>query len=384
MPHSPSNMFRYFLWVLFFWSSLSWAIPPTISARAFLVWDVSSQQILAEQASDQRVEPASLTKLMTAYLVFDALANQRLSLQDEFSISTRAWKMLGSRMFIDPKMKVSVDDLLKGMIVQSGNDASVALAEIVAGSVEGFVDLMNIQAQKLGMKSTSYKNPEGLTQTGHYTTAQDLAILVNHLITTFPQYLPYYAIKNYHYPGTPLANDRNRNLLLFRDPTVDGLKTGYTENAGYCMIATASKPITTGLARRLVAIVLGAQSEESRAQEAQKLLNWGFTAFDLIALTESGKSLEQVEVWKGQIDTLKLGATKAHYLAVAKGEKVSMRAEYYKPLIAPFTSGQVVGKMLVSVDQKLTRELPLVALDEIPLANWFKRNWHTIRLWWSS
>ncbi len=205
--------------------------------------DVTANQILAQKDIDMPVEPASLTKLMTAYLVFEALRNKKIDLKQTLPVSERAWKMPGSRMFIDPKMEVPIEDLIKGMIVQSGNDATMALAEGVGGTLERFVQLMNDQARLLGMKSTSYKNPEGLTEPGHTTTARDLSLLATRLMRDFPDYVGYYAIKKYRYPGTPAANDNNRNLLLFRDPTVDGLKTGHTDAAGYCLIATAHRDV---------------------------------------------------------------------------------------------------------------------------------------------
>ncbi|NCY26198.1 MAG: D-alanyl-D-alanine carboxypeptidase, partial [Alphaproteobacteria bacterium] len=264
--------------------------PPEIAARAYLLLDVTANQMLAEKDIDMPVEPASLTKLMTAYLVFDALRTKKISLTQTLPVSERAWKMPGSRMFIDPKMKVPVEDLIKGMIVQSGNDATVALAEGVGGTLERFVLLMNEQARALGMKATAYKNPEGLTEPGHVTTARDLSTLATRLMRDFPNEMAYYAIKKYRYEGTPAANDSNRNLLLFRDPSVDGLKTGHTDAAGYCLIATARRNfptlVSTGApagspaangSRRLLSIVLGAASENARANESQKLLNWGYT-----------------------------------------------------------------------------------------------------------
>ena len=235
--------------------------PPEIAARAYLVLDVTANQMLAGRDIDAPVEPASLTKLMTQYLVFDALRSKKIDLKQTLPVSRRAWKMPGSRMFIDPSMQVPVDDLIKGMIVQSGNDATVALAEGVGGTVERFVQLMNEQAKALGLKSTSYKNPEGLTEAGHSTTARDLSTLASRLIQEFPQYLHYYGIKKYRYEGTPTANDTNRNMLLFRDPTVDGLKTGHTEAAGYCLIATAKRDFPNVGSRRVLAVVLGAASE---------------------------------------------------------------------------------------------------------------------------
>ena len=271
------------------WFSASAQSPqaPEIAARSYMLVDVTANQILAAKDIDSPVEPASLTKLMTAYLVFDALRNKKLELQQTLPVSERAWKMPGSRMFIDPKMMVPVEDLLKGLIVQSGNDASVALAEGVGGTVERFVEMMNEQAKLLGMKSSSFKNPEGLTEAGHTTTARDLSTLATRLMQDFPVYVGYYAIKKYRYAGTPSANDNNRNLLLYRDPSVDGLKTGHTNAAGYCLIATAKRdfpalgisgavagsPESVG-GRRLLSIVLGASSENARANESQKLLNW--------------------------------------------------------------------------------------------------------------
>ena len=243
--------------------------PPEIAARAYLLLDLTANQVLAELDADKPIEPASLTKLMSAYLVFDALKAKKINLQQALPVSERAWKMPGSRMFIDPKMKVPVEDLIKGMIVQSGNDATMALAEGVGGTAEHFVDMMNAQAKVLGMKSTGYKNPEGLTEPGHTTTARDLGILAGRLVQDFPDYVGYYAIKKYRYPGTPAANESNRNLLLFRDPSVDGLKTGHTEAAGYCLIATAKRDAPGVGPRRLLSIVLGASSENARAAESQ-------------------------------------------------------------------------------------------------------------------
>ncbi len=265
--------------------------PPEIAARSYLLLDVTANQIPAQKDIDSPVEPASLTKLMSAYIVFDALRAKKITLTQTLPVSPRAWKMPGSRMFIDPKMQVPVEDLIKGLIVQSGNDATVALAEGVGGTVEHFVELMNAQAKVLGMKNTTYKNPEGLTAPGHTTTARDLGILATRLVRDFPEEAKYYAIKKYRYPGTPSTNDTNRNLLLFRDPTVDGLKTGHTEAAGYCMIATAKRdfPNLTG-GRRLLSIVLGASGETVRANESQKLLNWGYTAYDAVRLFDGGQA----------------------------------------------------------------------------------------------
>src|SRR6476620_6253425 len=287
--------------------------PPEIAARSYLLVDVTANQVLAGRDVDSPVEPASLTKLMTQYLVFDALRAKKISLQQTLPVSVRAWKMPGSRMFIDPKMQVPVEDLIKGMVVQSGNDATMALAEGVGGTAENFVQLMNEQAKALGMKSTSYKNPEGLTEPGHTTTARDRRIVSTRLMTDFPDYIGYSAIKKYRYPGTPAANDTNRNTLLFRDPSVDGLKTGHTEAAGYCLIATAKRdfpnlgPAGAPGGRRLLSIVLGTASDSARATESQKLLNWGYTAFEAVKLFDGGQAVVSPPVWTGTSATVSLG-----------------------------------------------------------------------------
>ena len=290
--------------------------PPEVAARTYLVLDVTANQMLAGRDIDTPVEPASLTKLMTQYIVFDALRSKKIDLKQTLPVSKRAWKMPGSRMFIDPTMQVPVDDLIKGMIVQSGNDATMALAEGVGGTAEHFVELMNQQAKALGMKSTAYKNPEGLTAAGHTTTARDLGTLATRLMQEFPQYMHYYGIKKYRYAGTPTANDTNRNLLLFRDPTVDGLKTGHTDAAGFCLIATAKRDFPNVGARRLLAIVLGSTSENARANEAQKLLNWGYTAFEAIKLFDANQAVVTPQVWKGTQKTAKLGRAQAVVVAI--------------------------------------------------------------------
>ncbi|HXC41140.1 MAG TPA: D-alanyl-D-alanine carboxypeptidase family protein, partial [Burkholderiales bacterium] len=319
--------------------------PPEVAARSYLLFDATANQMLAGRDIDASIEPASLTKLMTAYLVFDALRNKKVDLKQTLPVSERAWKTPGSRMFIDPKMQVPVDDLLKGMIVQSGNDATVALAEGVGGTYEHFVQLMNDQAKAMGLKATSYRNPEGLTEAGHSTTARDLSVLATRLIQDFPEYLPYYSIKKYRYQGTPTANDTNRNMLLFRDPTVDGLKTGHTDAAGYCLIATAKRDFPNLGARRLLAIVLGSTSETARANEAQKLLNWGYTAFDGIKLFDANQPVATPEIWKGSEKTVKLGRTQAVVVAIPAGTAGRIKTQVARPdpLVAPLNKGQQVG-----------------------------------------
>jgi D-alanyl-D-alanine carboxypeptidase (penicillin-binding protein 5/6) len=357
--------------------------PPEVAARAYLLVDLTAQQVLAELDADKPIEPASLTKLMTAYLVFDALKAKKINLQQTFGVSERAWKMPGSRMFIDPKMKVPVEDLVKGMIVQSGNDATMALAEGVGGTVAHFVDMMNAQAKALGMKSTGYKNPEGLTEPGHTTTARDLSILAGRLMQDFPDYVGYYAIKKYRYPGTPAANENNRNLLLFRDPSVDGLKTGHTDAAGYCLIATAKRDAPGVGQRRLLSIVLGAASENARATESQKLLNWGYTAFDAIKLFDGNQAVVTPAVWKGRGSSVKLGRLTPIVVAVPAGAAARIQTQVARPepLVAPLNLGQAVGALKVTLDQKPLVDVPLVVLDTVEEAGFVGRAWDTVRLW---
>jgi D-alanyl-D-alanine carboxypeptidase (penicillin-binding protein 5/6) len=357
--------------------------PPEIAARAYLLLDLTANQVLAELDADKPIEPASLTKLMSAYVVFDALKAKKISLQQTLPVSERAWKMPGSRMFIDPKMKVPVEDLIKGMIVQSGNDATMALAEGVGGTAEHFVQMMNAQAKVLGMKSTGYKNPEGLTEPGHSTTARDLGILAGRLVQDFPDYVGYYALKKYRYPGTPAANESNRNLLLFRDPSVDGLKTGHTEAAGYCLIATAKRDAPGVGSRRLLSIVLGASSENARAVESQKLLNWGYTAFDVVKLFEGNQAVVSPNVWKGRHNMVKLGRPQAIVVAVPAGavHRIQTQVARPEPLVAPLLKGQVVGALKVSVDQQPLIDVPLTVLDTVEQAGVMGRAWDAVRLW---
>src|SRR3954463_11811746 len=357
--------------------------PPEIAARSYMVVDVTANQVLAGRDIDSPVEPASLTKLMTQYLVFDALRAKKITLEQRLPVSVRAWKVGGSTMFIDPKMQVPVDDLIKGMIVQSGNDATIVLAEGVGGSVEHFVELMNEQAKRLGMKNTTYKNPEGLTTPGHTTTARDLSILAAHIVQDFPEYVHYYSIRKYRYEGTPTANDTNRNMLLFRDPTVDGLKTGHTEAAGYCLIATAKRDFPNLQARRVLAIVLGASSETARANEAQKLLNWGYTAYEDVKLFDANQAVVTPEVWKGAQKTAKLGRLQPIVLAVPAGTSARIKTQVARPdpLIAPLVKGQQVGTVKVTSGDQQLAEVPLVALEGVEQAGIFGRTWDAVRLW---
>jgi len=357
--------------------------PPEIAARSYLLLDITSNQMLATRDIDTPVEPASLTKLMAAYLVFDALRAKKIDLKQTLPVSTRAAAMPGSRMFIEPGMKVPVEDLIKGMIVQSGNDATVVLAEGVGGTVERFVQLMNEQAKALGMKATSYRNPEGSAEAGHTTTARDLSVLSMRLIQDFPDHVNYYTIKKYRYEGMPTPNDTNSNMLLFRDPTVDGLKAGHTDAAGYCLIATAKREFPNVGVRRILAIVLGAASETARANEAQKLLNWGYTAYEAIKLFDANQAVVTPEVWKGAQKTAKLGRPQAVVVAVPAGAAMRVKTQVARPdpLIAPLIKGQLVGTLKVSAGDQPLLDIPLMALETVEQAGLLSRAWDALRLW---
>jgi len=348
--------------------------PPAIAARSFLLLDDHSRQTLAGQNANERVEPASLTKLMTAYLTFAALKQKRIEPAQAVPVSERAWKAEGSRMFIEPRKTVTVEELMRGMIVQSGNDACLALAELVGGSEKAFAKMMNEQAQRLGMKNTNFMNSTGLPNPQHYSTAQDLALLASAIIHDFPEYHPLYAMKEYRYNNVTQAN---RNRLLWTDPTVDGMKTGYTENAGYCLIASARRG-----ERRLLSVVLGAASEAARAAESQKLLNYGFQNYDSVKLYEKNQAVTSLPVWKGMTNSVKAGFLNDLYVSLPKGQadKVKASLESRQPLLAPVAAGQQIGVMKLTLDGKPYAELPVVALENVALAGVFGRGWDSIRL----
>jgi serine-type D-Ala-D-Ala carboxypeptidase (penicillin-binding protein 5/6) len=364
--------------------------PPEVAAKSYIVLDLTTHQTLAERNADASADPASLTKLMTAYVAFQALRDKKLTLEQRLPVSKLAWaerKGGGSLMFIDTTMTPTVDELLKGVIVESGNDASVALAEGVAGSVDVFVAMMNRQAQAWGLKNTAFKNVTGLTETGQRSTARDMGVIATHIITDFPEYFPYYSIKEYRYNNISQAN---RNLLLRRDPTVDGMKTGYTEAAGYCLLATAQREFPnlgpTGGAgkRRIMTVVLNTISMEARANESQKLLNWGFQAFDTMRLFDDGKPIVTPQVWKGTESVAKLGAAGALFVSVPKGEggKLQTKIERSDPLIAPLAKGQRVGRILVSTGAGTpVADVPLVVLAPVEQSGVLGRAWDAIRLW---
>ena len=353
-------------------------VAPPIAARAYVLFDAGSGQILAQQAASDRFEPASLTKLLTAYLAFQALRDKKLTLTQTLPVSERAWRAEGSRMFIDPKQTPTVEQLLRGMIVQSGNDASIALAEGVAGSEDLFVQMMNKQAQKLGMKNSNFTNATGLPNPQLYSTAEDIAILAHALIRDFPADVGYYKEREFTYNK---ISQPNRNRLLWLDPTVDGLKTGHTEAAGYCLTATAKRG-EGDKARRLISVVLGTNSDVARTQESQKLLNYGFQFFDSQKLYKKGEAIATPEIFKGTQNTVKLGFDRDIWLTLPKGKFAGMKATLttMQPLIAPVSPGQQLGMMKLTQHDKLIVDIPVMALENVPVAGLLGRGWDAIRL----
>ena len=365
--------------------------PPEVAAKSFLVLDMTSNQVLAERDADTSADPASLTKLMSAYVVFTAIKDKKLALEQKLPVSKRAWderKAGGSLMFIDTTMTPTVDELLRGEIVQSGNDAAVVLAEGVAGTIDQFVAMMNRQAQAFGLKNTSFKNVTGLTETGHRSTARDIAVVATHIIRDFPEFFAYYAIKDYKYNNIAQPN---RNLLLRRDPTVDGMKTGYTEAAGYCLVATAQREFPNLGAngsvpgkRRILTVLLNTTSMQARANESQQLLNWGFQAFETMRLFDDAKPIVTPEVWKGRDKLAKLGAAGGLFVSVPKGEggKLQTKIERTDPLVAPLLKGQRVGTIKVTTASGApVLDVPLVVLEAVEQAGILGRAWDALRLW---
>jgi D-alanyl-D-alanine carboxypeptidase (penicillin-binding protein 5/6) len=348
---------------------------PSIAAPAYVLLDVTSGQTIVADGADARRDPASLTKLMTAYVVFAALRAKSITPSQPVPVSDAAWRAEGSRMFIQPRKAVSVDELLHGMIVQSGNDASIALAELVAGSEPAFVARMNQEAARLGLANTHFVNVTGLSAPQHYSSANDMARLAAAVIRDFPEYYPLYALKDFRYNN---ITQPNRNRLLWIDPTVDGVKTGHTDAAGWCLIASARRG-----QRRLLAAVLGAGSDAGRAGEAQKLLNYGFQSFDTVELYASGQPISTLRVWKGAAAEVAAGVAADGYLTLPKGkaDKLALSQTATEPLIAPIARGQRVGTVKVALDGKPVAEFALVALADVPAANPFARAWDTLRLW---
>jgi D-alanyl-D-alanine carboxypeptidase (penicillin-binding protein 5/6) len=358
-------------------------IAPALAARNWMLVDLTTGQLLAAHEPNARVDPASLTKLMTDYLTLAAVRDKKLSLTQSVPVPVNLYKRVDQRaesvMFIPPGKTATVDDLLHGLIIQSGNDAAIVLAEAVAGSETTFVDMMNREAKRMGMASTSYRNPTGMSNPEHYTTAADLAILVKNLIADFPEYYKLYSQKEFTYNGIKQAN---RNRLLWLDPTVDGVKTGHTEAAGYCLISSARRAQADGSERRLLSIVLGATSSAARAEESLKLLNWGFQNFDAVKLYDKGQALATPQVWKGTLGQVKLGFDRPVYLTVPKGRKPDIKPvlDRKDPLVAPINAGDRLGTLKVTVDGKVIAEMPVLALESVPLAGIIGRAWDSLRL----
>ncbi len=354
--------------------------PPTIAARAWLVLDASSQQILASNEVDARIEPASLTKIMTAYLTFSAIRDKRLDLNQTINVSTHAWKVdsSSSKMFIEPGTAVRMTDLLHGLIVQSGNDAAVTLAEAVAGDQAAFVVLMNRQAAQMGLKNTRFVNPHGLPDPNNYSTARDLSMLAWRLITDFPEFYKIYSVKSFTYNK---ISQPNRNRLLWLDETVDGMKTGHTQAAGYCLIASAVRSNGNGQ-RRLISVVLGAESDNMRAQESQKLLNWGFMNFQSFKIYSKDQAVLTPVVWKGSKDEIRLGFNRDVFVSLPRGSTANLKSVVQRidPLIAPISQYRQVGTLKVLADGKVISELPLQALDQVNEATIFGRAFDSLRL----
>jgi D-alanyl-D-alanine carboxypeptidase (penicillin-binding protein 5/6) len=357
--------------------------PPGVNARSWVLVDATSNQVLASANADERVEPASLTKLMTAYLVFEALDTKKITMDQsiEPSEAVRRVRNDESRMFIEALKPVTVHDLVYGMIVQSGNDAAIALAELVGGSEAQFVDMMNKEAQKLGMTRTHFADVNGMPDPQHYTTAGDLAILSARLIRDYPEYYNIFSVKEFTYNK---IKQPNRNRLLWIDPTVDGLKTGHTQAAGYCLIASAKRPLpgTPDASRRLVSVMMGEQKEHDRVQDSLKMLNYGYTAYDTTRLYKANQVVATPRVYKGAQDSVQVGVKSDQYITLPKGagDKAKPQIELNDPLVAPIASGQQIGTAKLVADGKVLAQFPVVALQPVPQAGVVGRVWDSLML----
>ena len=347
---------------------------PQLNAKAWLLVDTASGLPLAEKDADARVEPASLTKLMTAYLSFAAIKEGRLKLDQTLPVSEKAWRAEGSRMFLEPTKPAKVEDLLRGMIIQSGNDACIVLAEAIAGSEEGFASMMNQMAKRLGMTGTHFMNSTGLPHAQHYTTARDLAKLATALINTFPEHYKLYSERDFTYNG---IRQPNRNRLLYMDPSVDGVKTGHTDSAGYCLIASGQRD-----KRRLLSVVLGTNSDGARAMESQKLLNYGFQFFETVKLYPANKAVTTIRIYKGSTSNLQAGFTGDLYVTVPRGTagRIDAKLVTQQPMLAPVNRGSKVGSLRLTVDGELVGDYPLRALHDVPVAGILGRGWDSLLL----
>jgi serine-type D-Ala-D-Ala carboxypeptidase (penicillin-binding protein 5/6) len=353
---------------------------PILAAKAYLLYDYNSSQILVNQNGNARLAPASLTKLMTAYLTFDALKHETLTLQQSLTVPLAAARSTPgeSSMLLKAGQSVTVDDLLHGLIVQSGNDAAITLALNIAGSDTGFVDMMNKEAIRLGMTNTHFTNPVGLPDAQHYSSAADLAILSAAIVREYPEYYPLFSLREFVFNNVTQAN---RNRLLWLDPYADGMKTGHTDSAGYCIVGSAKRGD-----HRLIAVLFGADSDTLRANESQKLLNYGFQNFDAVRLYQKDKPVTEVRVWKGTSSHVELGFRQDMFLTIPKGMQSQLKAtlESNQPIFAPLSSGQKLGTLKLVLAGKPYAEFPLVTLDSITLANVFARGWDSIRLFFQS
>lgn len=355
------------------------AVPvPDIAATAYIIKDLQSGQILAEKGLNEQIEPASLTKLMTAYLAFKALDNGTLKPNQMLTVSDKGWRAEGSRMFLDPKVPASVSDLIKGLIVQSGNDAAITLAEAMGGSEEGFANMMNAEAKRLGLTQTFYLNSTGLPGEGHLTSVNDLAILAGAIIQDFPKYYPIYSMKSFKYNN---IEQPNRNLLLYRDSSVDGLKTGHTSSAGYNLVASSKRN-----GRRVLSVVVGTESTEARASESSKLLNWALQSYDTPKLYDANQTISQVKVYKGSSNAANVGFLNAAYVTIPHGEGQNIKPilETVQPVLAPIEKGQVLGKLKIMNGSTVLAEKEVVALNEVEEAGWFGRVYDSIVLWFKN
>ena len=348
---------------------------PQLGASSYILMDFNIGEVLVEHNPDARVEMASITKLMTSYAVFQELASGDIALEDVVTISENAWRTVGSRMFLEPGMEVTIEQLLMGLIIQSGNDASVALAEHLAGTEMSFATVMNYYAQQLGMSDTNFENATGLPGENHYSTAHDTAILSIAIIRDFPDYYRWYSEKEFNFNN---IRQHNRNNLLWRDPAVDGLKTGHTEAAGYCLAASAKRD-----GRRLISVVMGSSSEQSRASESQSLLNYGFRFFETVQLYRAGQELALGRVWKGEAEQVPLGLSQDMFISIPRGryDDLDARIELQPELKAPLLQGQEVGRIQIYLEEEIVASSGLVTLNEVPPAGFFSRAWDGMRLW---
>jgi D-alanyl-D-alanine carboxypeptidase (penicillin-binding protein 5/6) len=350
--------------------------PPQLDAGGYILMDFHTGEVLAEHNADEQLAPASLTKIMTAYVVFEELASDNLRLDDPVLVSERAWRTGGSKMFIEVGKRVRVEDLLKGMIVQSGNDASVALAEHIAGTESTFADMMNAQARRLGMNGSQFTNAPGLPAPEHYTTPRDMAILARALIRDFPDYYQWYSQEEFTYNE---IRQRNRNTLLRQDPSVDGVKTGHTSEAGYCLVASAQRD-----GQRMISVVMKTDSTKARARDSLALLNYGFRFFETLRLYQNGEVLGNIRIWKGASTELPVGSAVDLYVSIPRGayESLSTRLVARPDILAPVERGEQVGDLLVAFNGQDIRQVPLVALESIPKGGLSRQAIDTVLQWW--